>query len=60
MFTFNDCDTAHGVALAEDSDMSYTPARKIKEHVGLLGFEILPNYESDRDVFCMLLMLVFF
>jgi hypothetical protein len=39
-FTFNDCDRAHGVALAESSFMCYTPGSMIQEHAESLGFEL--------------------
>jgi hypothetical protein len=41
IFTFNDCDRAHGVALAEQNFMCYTPGREIQAYCNHIGFEIL-------------------
>ena len=50
IFTFNDCDWAHGVALAERSFMCYTPGREIKTYCDQLGFEILSMNRGLGDV----------
>ena len=50
IFTFNDCDWAHGVALAERSFMCYTPGREIQAYVESLGFEIVVNHRAPGDV----------
>ena len=50
IFTFNDCDYAHGVALAERSFMCYTPSRIIRTHALSLGFEILHSYQGEGNV----------
>ena len=50
IFTFNDCDWAHGVALAERSFMCYTPGREIKTYCDQLGFEILSMNSGLGDV----------
>jgi hypothetical protein len=50
LFTYNDCDQAHGVALAERKFMCYTPGRVIQEHAEKYGFEILERYRGLGDV----------
>lgn len=50
LFTYNDCDHAHGIALAEVGAATYTPAREIKKHALSLGYEILNNYHGQADV----------
>jgi hypothetical protein len=50
IFTFNDCDWAHGVALAERSFMCYTPGREIQAHCNQIGFEILSVNRGQGDV----------
>ena len=50
IFTFNDCDWAHGVALAEKSFMCYTPGREIQAHCNHIGFEILSVNRGQGDV----------
>lgn len=50
IFTFNDCDWAHGVALAEQSFMCYTPGREIRAHCNQTGFETLSVYRGQGDV----------
>ena len=48
IFTFNNCDVAHGVALAEGNFMCYTPRREIQAHANSLGFEIVSGYRQAR------------
>lgn len=50
IFTFNDCDWAHGVALAEHNFMCYTPGHVIKSYCEKIGFEILNVYRGQGDV----------
>ena len=50
IFTFNDCDWAHGVALAERNFMCYTPSREINSHCYQLGFEILSVNRGQSDI----------
>jgi SAM-dependent methyltransferase len=50
IFTFNDCDWAHGVALAEKSFMCYTPGREIQAYCNQIGFEILSVNRGQGDV----------
>jgi hypothetical protein len=50
IFTFNDCDWAHGVALAERNFMCYTPGREIQAHCNKLGFETLSVNRGQGDV----------
>ena len=50
IFTFNDCDRAHGVALAEQSFMCYTPGREIQAYCNQIGFEILTVNRGQGDV----------
>lgn len=49
-FTFNDCDRAHGVALAERHYMCYTPGSMIQDHAETLGFETTHRYVGLGDV----------
>jgi hypothetical protein len=49
-FTYNDCDRAHGVALAERSYMCYTPGSLIQEHAETLGFELMHRHNGPADV----------
>ena len=50
IFTYNDCDWAHGVALAEKSFMCYTPGREIQAYCNQIGFEILSVNRGQGDV----------
>ena len=50
LFTYNDCDTAHGVGLAEQSFMAYTPGSAIRQHAQDLGFEIMEDFHAPADV----------
>lgn len=50
IFTFNDCDLAHGVALAEANFMRYTPGREIRAHAIALGFEIVSEYRGRGNL----------
>ncbi len=49
IFTYNDCDVAHGVMLAE-SFMSYTPGSRIRTAVESTNFEIVKNQIGPYDV----------
>lgn len=49
IFTYNDCDWAHGVALAEQSFMCYTPGREIQNYCNQIGFEILSVNHGQGD-----------
>lgn len=48
--TINDCDYAHGVALAEGSFMTYTPGSEIVKFAKANGFEINDRYRGTGDV----------
>lgn len=50
IFTFNDCDWAHGVALSEQNFMCYTPAREIKKYCCQIGFDIISVNRGQGDV----------
>ena len=50
IFTFNDCDWAHGVALAESSLMTYTPGKVIRQHCHNTGFEITHYQRGTGNV----------
>jgi hypothetical protein len=50
IFTYNDCDWAHGVALAEKSFMCYTPGREIQAYCNHVGFEILSVNRGQGDI----------
>jgi len=49
-FTINDCDHAHGVALAERHYMCYTPGSMIAAHAESLGFEMTNHHVGLGDV----------
>lgn len=53
IFTFNDCDWADAVVLAEDNFMCYTPGSKIREFCKQLGFDILSYTQNKNDVYWM-------
>ena len=50
IFTYNDCDWAHGVALAEKNFMCYTPGREIQAYCNQIGFEILSVNRGQGDI----------
>jgi len=50
IFTYNECDNAHGVGLAESNFMCYTPGQHIRAIVKELGFEILFNQVGPYDI----------
>lgn len=50
IFTYNDCDRAHGTALAEKSFMCYTPGKEILTHCHEIGFETLSVNHGQGDV----------
>lgn len=49
IFTYNDCDVAHGVSLAEVF-MSYTPGHKIRNQAEDVGFEIVRNQIGPYNI----------
>lgn len=49
-FTYNDCDRAHGVALAERCFMCYTPGSLIQAHAESLGFELTHRHIGLGDI----------
>lgn len=50
VFTFNDCDRGHGVALAEQHFMSYTPGHLVQNRVRELGLEITHLVTAQADL----------
>lgn len=50
VFTFNDCDRGHGVALAEQHFMSYTPGHLVHNRVRELGLEITRSVTAQADL----------
>lgn len=50
IMTYNNCDRAHGVGLAERNWMLYTPKRLILEHTAGLGFELVTSHDGQGDV----------
>jgi len=48
--TIDDCDYSHGVALAENSFMTYTPGNVIIKYAEELGFEINDRYRGEGNV----------
>jgi hypothetical protein len=49
IFTYNNCDWAHGVALTEQSFMCYTPGREIQAYCDQIGFETLSVNRGQGD-----------
>jgi SAM-dependent methyltransferase len=50
LFTYNDCDWQHGVALSEQSFMCYTPGHAIRDQIDQLGFEITYQHRGQGDL----------
>ena len=50
IFTFNDCDFQHGVALAEKNFMCYTPRKAILSLSNEIGFDTLSVNQGTGDV----------
>ena len=50
MFTFNDCDRAHGVGLCERSFMCYTPGGEIQKRAEKHGFEVIDRHLGLGDI----------
>jgi hypothetical protein len=50
IFTFNNCDWADGVILAEKGFMCYTPGREILAYCNQIGFEILSINHKQGNV----------
>lgn len=50
LMTFNDCDFAHGVALAEKNFMCFTPGVRIMQIAESIGFDTLDRYRGAGDV----------
>ena len=50
IFTFNNCDLAHGVSLAEAKFMRYTPGREIRAHANSLGFELVSEHRGRGNL----------
>jgi len=48
-FTFNDCDYAGAVALAERSFMCYTPGRHVLAHAQQIGYQVRQRYRMDNS-----------
>lgn len=48
--TINDCDYAHGVALAERNFMMYTPGSKLVEYAESLGLELVSRHRGQADL----------
>jgi SAM-dependent methyltransferase len=50
IMTYNNCDRAHGIGLAERSWMCYTPKRLIVAAAALHGLELVSNHDAPGDV----------
>jgi hypothetical protein len=50
IMTYNNCDQAHGVRLAERAWMTYTPLRMIRTYSDQIGFDIVREYTGLGDV----------
>ncbi len=46
IFTFNNCDLAHGVRLTEMNFMCYTPGRLVEQLAKNIGYEIVFRYDT--------------
>lgn len=50
MFTYNECDRAHGVELFERRFMSYTPGYRIRDFAEDVGFDVAYHYIGKGDL----------
>jgi ribosome-associated translation inhibitor RaiA len=50
IMTYNNCDRAHGVGLAERSWMCYTPGRLIQEAANAAGLELVSSTDAPGDL----------
>ncbi len=50
LMTYNNCDRAHGVALAERAWMMYQPRRLVQAHVEKTGLEVVEAYDGPGDL----------
>lgn len=50
IFTFNDCDWAHEVALAEQNFMCYTPGHAVQSLAESAGYEIIYKHRGKGDL----------
>ena len=50
LFTYNNCNKWHGVALAEKSFMSYVPGHRLRINAEFIGYEITHQYDGQGDL----------
>lgn len=50
IMTYNNCDRAHGVGLAEASFMTYVPKTLVLQHAATAGLEYVSDHDGERDV----------
>lgn len=50
LFTYNNCNRWHGVALAEKSFMSYVPGHRLQINAQAIGYEITQRYDGEGDL----------
>lgn len=50
LFTYNDCDRGHGVALAERSFMCYTPKNQLIRFAENVGFDLTHQHTGQNDL----------
>ena len=50
VMTYNNCDRAQGVGLAERNFMCYTPKRHIQKHAESVGFEFTFEHNGEGDL----------
>lgn len=50
IMTYNDCDLEHGVALAEQNFMCYTPGSEIIKYAESVGYKLLYRYTGEGDL----------
>jgi SAM-dependent methyltransferase len=50
IMTYNNCDRAHGVGLAERAWMMYTPRRLVIQHAAAAGLEYVTDHDAAADL----------
>jgi len=50
LFTYNNCNRWHGVALAEKSFMSYVPGHRLRINAEIIGYEVTHVYNGEGNI----------
>ena len=50
LFTYNNCNRWHGVALAEKNFMSYVPGHRLRINAETIGYEVSHVYNGEGDI----------